>query len=152
MRRFSLLFALVLLFPSIGLAMPNTGAGGKAEKGPGPEEKFKKMDKNSDGSVSWDEFFEFYPNMHESAFKSIDKDGSRALTLEEWMNFSTRHTRDMDASGMGGAARGPVMREMFREDAPGGAQDGGQNAAPAQAPTDSKGRTLFEFKPKDGAE
>lgn len=143
MRRLSLALAFILLFSATASAMPGADAGGKGEKSASPEEKFKSMDKNSDGSVSWEEFFEFYPHMHESAFKSIDKDGSRTLSLEEWINFSSQHNRDMGASGMGGGSRGPVMREMFRE--------GGPSEAPAHAPSDSKGRTLFEFKPKNEA-
>lgn len=128
MRRLCLLFAAALLLPGIALAAPDRAAGSGPDT---QEDKFRNMDQNSDGALAREEFFETYPHLHEAAFKSIDKNGDNLIILEEWLNFSSSHSRDM-----GG---GPVMREMFRED--------GRASAPEAAPMERK--PLFELRPKD---
>lgn len=137
MRRLYMLLALLLIFPCAAGAMPGMGSGDGQNAAQNQEERFKAMDKNADGLLSQQEFSERFPSMQDAALKSIDKNGDNTISLEEWMNFSNSHSRDMGASGMG---RGPVMREMFREDG---------SAAPAEGP---KGRPLFEMKQKDGAQ
>lgn len=138
MRRSCLLLAALMLFPANAMATPDRAAGGKAAD---PQEKFQNMDKNSDGELSREEFFEAYPHMHEAAFKGIDKNGDNIISKEEWMDFSSSHSRDMGGMGgmpMGqpGMGGGPVMREMFREGGEQGEKPGG-------------GKPLFELKRKN---
>lgn len=152
MRRLVFLLAVLLLIPSTVFATPGMSDG----KGASPEEKFKSMDKNGDGLVTREEFFEFYPNMHESAFKAIDKDGSNTLTLEEWQAFSSGHARDMGASvNMPGApGKGSTGAQM------GGQGSGGMTEQPAgdsgqgvaHQPGGKPAKPLFEFTPKNEAQ
>jgi hypothetical protein len=144
MRRSSLFAAALLLFFCATGANAPAAPDKAGQSAPlNQEERFKGMDKNNDGSLSPEEFFERFPAMHEAAFKGIDKNGDNAVSLEEWLNFSSSHSRDMGSSGMGSMMRNPtgggaVMREMFKED--GDAASGG-----------AKNRPLFEMKPKDGS-
>lgn len=142
MRRSILVIAVMLLLPSFAFATPDRAAGG----GQSPEEKFAAMDKNGDGSVSREEFFQFYPNMHESAFKAIDKDGSNTLSLEEWLAFSGKHARDMGGSGMsmpGAPGKGSTGAQMS-------GQSSGQTGQGIQENKPAK--PLFEFSPKNDAQ
>lgn len=135
MRRSSFIFTVFFILSCAAPLSAMPGMGGSDNQ----EERFKEMDKNGDGSLSREEFFERFPQMHEAAFKSIDKNGDKLINLEEWLAFSSSHSRDMGATGMsGGMGGGPVMREMFKED-----------GAPAPGQEDSKGRPLFELKPKN---
>ena len=73
-------------------AAPPPGAppgGGEGRPRPNPEEAFKKLDANSDGSVTLDEFkagprAQQNPERAEGAFKRMDKDSDGKLTLEEF--------------------------------------------------------------------
>ena len=67
---------------------PPGGPGGPGGR-PNPEEAFKKLDANNDGSVSLDEF-KASPRAQKDAaraeemFKKMDKDSSSGLSLEEF--------------------------------------------------------------------
>lgn len=102
--------------------------------------KFAQMDKNGDGSVSWEEFSAFYPQMHKAAFESIDASKDSLISLEEWQEFSSGHSRDRAASGMGAAASdgkgGMVMPP------PG-------MGAKTDSPEDQKVRELFNIVPRN---
>src|SRR4051812_38752021 len=64
------------------------GGEGKGHR-PKPEEMFKKLDANADGSVSLDEFKAGPAGQHDAAkaeeiFKKIDADGNGSVNLEEF--------------------------------------------------------------------
>ncbi len=68
-------------------AKPDKKGGDKAP--PTPEEAFKKLDKDSDGSVTLDEFKasghgKKDPAKAEEIYKKIDKDSNGKVTLEEF--------------------------------------------------------------------
>ncbi len=51
------------------------------------------MDKDENGIVTHQEFFEANPNFSEMAFQIIDKDKNKEVTLEEWLGFVEMHSR-----------------------------------------------------------
>src|SRR5215208_3235002 len=69
---------------------PPPGGGGEGgRERPNPEEAFKRLDTNSDKSVSLEEFkagpmAQRNPERVEGAFKRMDKDNDGKLTLEEF--------------------------------------------------------------------
>ena len=88
---------IVTLLTVLGLASFSFGAEGDAKKPEGekgkpkanPEEAFKKLDKDADGSVSLEEFKasprgQKEPAKAEEYFKKKDKDSNGKLTLEEF--------------------------------------------------------------------
>lgn len=86
------------------------GPGGPGGKGgrPNPEEAFKKMDANSDSSVSLEEFKASPRGQRdaakaEEAFKKMDKDSDGKVTLEE---FKTGRPQ-RGPGGPGGGKGGP---------------------------------------------
>lgn len=76
--------ALLVLAGASTLAQP---AGGRQQpqRQPGPEQKFKELDKNGDGKLSPDEF------PHPMIFKQIDTAGDGFITLEEFKAFAAQH-------------------------------------------------------------
>lgn len=83
----------LLLVPVLAIAADDAKPK-KPAKGdrPNPEEAFKKLDANADGSVSLDEFKagprgKKDPAKAEEAYKKLDKDSDGKLTLDE---FKTR--------------------------------------------------------------
>lgn len=83
-----LLCSLVVLAMGLGMVGMARAAEEKPKKQFDPEAAFKKMDKNSDGKLSLDEFKgkkkdEALANA-EKVFKAKDKDGDGSLTLEEF--------------------------------------------------------------------
>lgn len=76
---------------------PPKGPGGPGKgKRPNPEEIFKKLDANSDGAVSLDEFkagprAKEHPEKAEEIFKKIDTDGNGSLSLEEFKAHRPPH-------------------------------------------------------------
>jgi hypothetical protein len=75
------------------------------------QSKFEKMDSNNDASVSWEEFSKTYPSMKELAFQTIDKDGSKGISEEEWKAFMSGHNTGGKKGGgmMGGKMGGGMM-------------------------------------------
>ena len=65
------------------------------------KDKFEEMDKNKDGKVILEEFQASFPNMKESAFVVIDKNGDGAIDRVEWDEFLKGHAAGMKP-GMGG--------------------------------------------------
>jgi Ca2+-binding EF-hand superfamily protein len=65
-----------------------------------PEERFQKLDKNSDGFLSCDEFCApaaKKPELKEKlekAFKAMDKDGDGKVSLEEYKAASTKKHKE----------------------------------------------------------
>jgi hypothetical protein len=87
---------------------PPGGPGGDRPR-PNPEEAFKKLDANGDGSVTLDEFkagprAQQNPERAEGAFKRMDKDGDGKLTLEEFK--SGRPPGGPGGGGPGGGGPG----------------------------------------------
>lgn len=66
-----------------------------------PRDKFEEMDTNKDGKVVLEEFQAAFPNMKESAFVVIDKNGDGAIERVEWDEFLKGHAAGMKP-GMGG--------------------------------------------------
>jgi hypothetical protein len=76
-------------------------------KRPNPEEIFKRLDANSDGAVSLDEFkagprAKEHPEKAEEIFKKMDKDGNGSLSLEEFKSFRPPHPPRRPGKGDGG--------------------------------------------------
>ena len=79
------LFALIV---ACGLAVPALAADDKPKEKPTPEQQFKRMDKNSDGKLSLEEFKGKREGdkatKAEATFKRKDKDNDGSLTLDEF--------------------------------------------------------------------
>jgi len=106
----ALLLVCSLLTVSPAYAMP--GAGGKAPRVADPAARFAQMDRDSSGSITWEEFHAARPNLNENAFKSIDTDKDGGICPSEWTSFSSGHGRnsaspDMESmmKSMGGMMR-----------------------------------------------
>lgn len=85
----ALAFASALCLAEDKPAGPPPGGPGGDRPRPNPEEMFKKMDTNGDGSVSLEEFKENprakeNPDRATEAFKRMDKDNDGKVTLEEF--------------------------------------------------------------------
>jgi hypothetical protein len=94
------------------------GPGGPKGPRPNLEEVFKKLDADSSGSVSLDEFkasprAQANPERAEGVFKKIDKDSDGAVTLEEFKSHRPPHGRPSgEGKGPGkGKGRGDGDRE-----------------------------------------
>jgi EF-hand domain pair len=79
---------------------------------PAPEEIFKKLDADSSGSVSLDEFkasarAKENPEKAEEIFKKIDKDGNGELSLEEFKSHRPPHKPGEGGPGKPGKPGGP---------------------------------------------
>jgi hypothetical protein len=82
---------------------PPGGPGGPGGDRPKPEDVFKKLDANSDGSIDLTEFKESprakeHPDKAEEAFKKIDADGDGKVSLEEFK----KHRPPPPGEGRGG--------------------------------------------------
>ena len=102
---------------------PPGGPGGDGKGRPNPEEVFKKLDANADGSITLDEFkagprAQKDPAHAEEAFKKMDKDGDGKVTLEEFKAGRPPH------GGPGGPGGG----------GPGGPGGGGHGGKPGGKP------------------
>ena len=86
------------------------GEGGRRER-PNPEEAFKKLDTNNDGSVNLDEFkagpmAQRNPERAEEAFKRMDKNSDGKLSLEEFKTGRPPRPGGGAEGGGGGGRRG----------------------------------------------
>ena len=108
---------------SLSLAQAPPQAAGGPEGAPlkrerqNPEEAFKKLDTNGDGSLSLDEFKAGPrglkdPAKAEEIFKKMDKDSDGKVTLEEFKAFRPqRRPGGADAPEPGGATPPPAPPE-----------------------------------------
>ncbi|GFM37204.1 calcium-binding protein [Desulfovibrio psychrotolerans] len=92
------------------------------------DDKFDHMDKDSSGTVTWEEFEAQYPSMKKAAFDAIDSDANGEISHDEWHAFTDSH----GASGKGGMGGGTG----------GGMGKGGM--PPGHPDTSSKGKMLIE--------
>ena len=79
----------LLLAPAIAFAADEAKPKKPGKKPPSPESSFKKMDTNTDGAVSLDEFKasprgQKQPDKADKAYSKLDKDSDGKLTLEEF--------------------------------------------------------------------
>ena len=112
----ALLFALSC---SSALAMPGAG-GGAMPSVSDPAERFRQMDTDNDGKLTWDELSAARPNLSRNAFDIIDSGRDGNISLDEWKTFSAGHG--------GSAASMPDMSKMMESMR--GAGDGGSMTAP----------------------
>ena len=85
------------------LAMPGAGDGAAARVSD-PAERFRQMDADHDGKLTWEELSTARPNLSRNAFDIIDADRNGGISLEEWQAFSAGH---------GGSASMPDMSKMM---------------------------------------
>ena len=97
-----------LCFGQDGQPPKSPGGSGGPGKGnhPKPEEIFKKLDTNSDGSLSLDEFkagprAQKDPAKAEEIFKKIDSDSSGSVSLEEFKAHRPPHPPGGPGKGKG---------------------------------------------------
>ena len=88
------------------------GPGGPGKGRPGPEKIFEKLDADSSGSVSLEEFkaaprAKEEPAKAEEIFKKIDKDGNGELSLEEFKSHRPPHRRGPGGPGERGGDDAP---------------------------------------------
>ena len=90
MKLFTTVLAALALTTGFALAADEKPAAGKADKPKrNPEEVFKKLDANSDGSITAEEFkagpmAKRAPDRADKFFKNHDKDSDGKLTLDEY--------------------------------------------------------------------
>lgn len=94
------MFALLALAGLLALPALQARAADDSAKA-ASKDKFEEMDKNKDGKVILEEFQASFPNMKESAFVVIDKNGDGAIDRVEWDEFLKGHAAGMKP-GMGG--------------------------------------------------
>ena len=102
-------FVFALALPGAALANPGMAGGGMGEgggMGRGAEASFARMDADKDGKVTPEEFAAAYPQMKEAAFTSIDTNGDKVISKEEWMAFAKGHAADEAATHPEGAMPG----------------------------------------------
>ncbi|UZP68897.1 calcium-binding protein [Desulfovibrio mangrovi] len=100
------------------------------------DDKFGKMDKDGNDSVSWEEFEAHHPNMRKAAFETIDKDSDGAISHDEWHAFMGSHGADGKAMG-GGMGQGMQMPPK-----------GGKGMPPGHPPTGKDGGKMLIEPPK----
>lgn len=61
-------------------------------------DKFTKMDKDKNNSISWDEFKGQYSQMNKRAFDSIDTNKDANISMDEWNTFQDGHNMGKDSS------------------------------------------------------
>ncbi len=87
------------------------GPGGEGKR-PNPEEIFKKLDANSDGAISLDEFkagprAQQDPAKAEEIFKKIDADSNGSVSLEEFKAHRPQHGPGGPGEGKPGEGKPP---------------------------------------------
>lgn len=132
MKKFLTTLSALALASTLSLAQdkpagpPPGGPDGKpGRERPNPEEAFKKLDTNNDGSISLDEFKagpmgQRDPARAEEAYKKMDKDSDGKVTLEEF-----KAGRPQRPGGPGGPGGGRP---------PGGPGGGGPGGGPGAKP------------------
>lgn len=58
------------------------------------EARFKEIDKDNDGYMSFEEFTLAYPRMQKPAFDAMDTNKDGKVSKEEWIEFRTRHSKE----------------------------------------------------------
>lgn len=84
------------------------------------EDRFRALDGNGDGQVSWEEFHAVSPNISRTGFDMMDSSGNGFLELEEWMGFMANHGMDvpMSSKSMTMPARDAMPPASPKADAP----------------------------------
>jgi hypothetical protein len=52
---------------------------------------FHEIDSNNNGTVTWEEFKEYFPDGQREVFDALDLDGNQVLDHEEWHQFEQAH-------------------------------------------------------------
>jgi len=75
------------------------------------DERFKSMDTDNKGFVSFEDFQKRYPNMQRPAFDAIDSNKDGQISLEEWRTFFQGHGMgaQMPPRGHGGEQGGTPL-------------------------------------------
>lgn len=123
--------------PGEGQGRGSFGGPGGAMMGGNLEEAFKKMDSNSDGSVTKEEFHSFSSQEIDGRFGRMDTNSDGKVTLEE-IKAATEKLREMMRGRMGGGQGGEGMRRPggegggFRRPGGEGGEGGGFRRPPSQ--------------------
>ncbi len=90
MKKTLIILALFLGIASLAEANPNAATAPASA-----QEKYKKMDTNSDAEVTLEEFKALYPTMKSNVFDIIDSNNDNVISIKEWMAFQQQHMNDM---------------------------------------------------------
>ena len=110
MKRILFLLVALGLFSLAAQSAIAADAAPTADKQATPD-KFAKMDINSDGSISYEEFKTAFPSMREEAFTLIDTDKNKGIDRTEWDAFMKNHSSMGSKGSVGGKTTGecPAM-------------------------------------------
>ncbi len=90
MKKTLMILTLMLGITSYAHANPNAAGSSLSS-----QEKYAKMDTNSNNEVTLDEFKALYPTMKSNVFDIIDSNNDNIISIKEWLAFQDQHMNDV---------------------------------------------------------